>query len=242
VRYRAALHSEDSNDSRSSATGQDDWKKIADLFGFFTQQDRGIVNLAATGFGTDDDGRRATRRVVAGVAVSLAVHALMLAGWRGERVYRPEPPRPLAVRVQAPPPPPPVETPVAVPPPLAQQPARASKPRKPRPVIAVRPEPTAPAQPDPFIVEQAPEPAPPDTPRFDPEAARRMARSLANMRDPAKEGTAIGQFPEKPLETESRAARAIGAAKRRNCKDGIPGGLLAPLLLLADKKDSGCKW
>jgi hypothetical protein len=91
-------------------------------------------------------------------------------------------------------------------------------------VIAVTPEPAAPAQPDPFVVEQAPEPAPLDTPRFDPEAARRMARSLANMRDPAKEGTAIGQFPEKPLETETRAARAIGAAKRRNCKDGIPGG------------------
>jgi hypothetical protein len=36
--------------------------------------------------------------------------------------------------------------------------------------------------------------------------------------------------------------RAIGRAKRRDCKDGIPGGLLAPLILLLDKKDSGCKW
>lgn len=199
------------------------------------------MNLAATGFGMGDDGRRATRRVVAGVAVSLAVHALMLSGWRLERVQLPAPPRPLAVRVQ-PPPPPRVETPVAPPsPPAAERPARASRPRKPRPVIAVTPEPAAPAQPVPFVVEQAPEP-PPDTPRFDPEAARRMARSLANLRDPAREGTAVGQFPEKPLETETRAARAIGAAKRRNCKDGIPGGLLAPLLLLADKKDSGCKW
>jgi hypothetical protein len=109
-------------------------------------------------------------------------------------------------------------------------------------VIAVAPTP-APAQPDPFTVQQAPEPASePETPRFDREAARKMARSLANIRDPAKEGTAVGQFPEKPLETETRAARAIGAAKRRDCKDGLPGGLLGPLLILADKKDSGCKW
>jgi hypothetical protein len=91
-------------------------------------------------------------------------------------------------------------------------------------------------------VQQAPQPTEPETPHFDHEAARKMARSLAHIRDPAKEGTAIGQFPDKPLETETRAARAIGAAKRRDCKDGVPGGLLAPLLMLADKKDSGCKW
>jgi hypothetical protein len=92
-------------------------------------------------------------------------------------------------------------------------------------------------------VQQAPQAAQePETPRFDHEAARKMARSLAHIRDPAKVGTAIGQFPDKPLETETRAARAIGAAKRRDCKDGLPGGLLGPLLILADKKDSGCKW
>ncbi|MEN3276466.1 MAG: hypothetical protein V7631_2256 [Massilia sp.] len=184
-------------------------------------------------------------RIAAGVAVSLAVHALMLSNWRGPRppVELP-PPRPLTVRVQPPPPPASrVEAPPA--PPSAERPARHPQPRPPRlprpprPVIAVPPEP---ATPEPFVVEQAPQPAPADTPRFDPDAARRMARSLANLGDPARAGTAVGQFPEKPLETESRAARAIGAAKRRNCKDGIPGGLLAPLLLLADKKDSGCKW
>ncbi|MFC5459984.1 hypothetical protein [Massilia niabensis] len=192
-----------------------------------------------------------TQRIAAGVAVSLAVHVLMLASWRGvDRAPElpPEPPRPLAIRVQPPPPPPlRIETPPPPPPPAAAKaPARPATPRKPRPVIAVPPEPAAPAAPDPFVVEQAPrvpvEPPPADTPRFDLDAARKTARSLANLRDPAREGTAVAQFPEKPLETESRAARAIGAAKRRNCKDGIPGGLLAPLLLLADKKDSGCKW
>ena len=199
--------------------------------------------MAAPGMGAFDSGeRRTAQRIAAGVAISLAVHALVLSGWRFDPVRPAAPPRPLAVRVQAPPPPPRAETPAAPSPLAAERPARAPKPKKPRPVIAVRPDPATPAEPEPFVVEQAPEPAPADTPRFDPEAARRMARSLANIRDPAKEGTAIGQFPEKPLETETRAARAIGAAKRRNCKDGVPGGLLAPLLLLADKKDSGCKW
>lgn len=124
--------------------------------------------------------------------------------------------------------------------PAAKNPTRSVSPKRPRSVIALPPREQAPA--DAFVVDQPPEPAPPEAPRFDPDAARKMARSLAHMRDPAKEGTAIGQFPDKPLETESRAARAIGAAKRRDCKDGIPGGLLAPLILLADKKDSGCKW
>lgn len=206
-----------------------------------------MVNLAATGVEAGAGERRMTWRIATGIAVSLAVHALLLSSWRGggrPADAPPAPPRPLSIRVQAPPPPPRVETPAPPPPPLAAgRPARAPAPRKPRPVIAVPPDTAAPAAPDPFVVEQAPEAPPPtDTPRFDLDAARRTARTLANIRDPAREGTAVAQFPEKPLETESRAARAIGAAKRRNCKDGVPGGLLAPLLLLADKKDSGCKW
>lgn len=99
--------------------------------------------------------------------------------------------------------------------------------------------PTVPALPDAFTV--AP-PSAPAAPRFDPEAARSMARGLANAPDPAKAGTALAQLTPEPLETETRAARAISKAKRRDCKDGIPGGLLAPLLLMMDKKDSGCKW
>ena len=40
---------------------------------------------------------------------------------------------------------------------------------------------------------------------------------------------------------DEKLARQIQSAARPNCKDGIPGGLLAPLVLLMDKKDSGCK-
>ena len=189
---------------------------------------------------------RTERRIVAAIAVSLAVHAFVLNLQRRDVQHAPEQaPRPLAVRLRPPPPPPPAPrveaAPVAASRP-APRPPRRAQPDTPRPVIAVDPAP-APNQPDPFTVQQAPQAAEePETPRFDHEAARKMARSLAHIRDPAKEGTAIGQFPDQPLETETRAARAIGAAKRRNCKDGLPGGLLGPLLILADKKDSGCKW
>jgi type IV secretory pathway VirB10-like protein len=193
-----------------------------------------------------DDAGRAKRCLAAGIAVSLAVHALVLTMQR----HAPQrevaaPPRPIAVRLRPPPPPPPVprvEEAAPAPSTPAARPLQRTKRARPRSVIAVDRTP-APAQPDPFTVQQAPEPvSEPEPPHFDREAARRMARSLANIRDPAKEGTAIGQFPDKPLETETRAARAIGAAKRRDCKDGLPGGLLGPLLILADKKDSGCKW
>jgi hypothetical protein len=207
-----------------------------------------MERLAAAGspaFEAGADG--SNRRIAAGIALSLLVHALVLSMQRNEsQRAMAQPPRPLAVRLRPPPPPPPQTVPRVeeAPAPITRtpRPARRTQQRPPRAVIAVDPA-SAQHGPDPFTVQQAPEPAvEPDTPRFDPEAARKMARSLANMRDPAREGTAVGQFPDKPLETETRAARAIGAAKRRDCKDGLPGGLLGPLLILADKKDSGCKW
>jgi hypothetical protein len=186
-----------------------------------------------------------SRRIAAAIALSLLVHALVLSMQRNESQRdMAQQPHPLAVRLRPPPPPPAPRVEEAPAPPVTRRPrpARRTQQAPPRAVIAVDPA-RAQTQPDPFTVQQAPEPVvEPETPRFDPEAARKMARSLANMRDPAKEGTAVGQFPDKPLETETRAARAIGAAKRRDCKDGLPGGLLGPLLILADKKDSGCKW
>ncbi len=207
-----------------------------------------MATLAIAGGGTYDGAMgRVNRRILAGVALSLAVHALVLSLQRREAAHAPaQDARPLAVRLRPPPPPPPPaprvqQAPTPVPSP-APRPARRAQERAPRPVIAVEPAP-AQAQPEPFTVQQAPQATEEaQAPRFDREAARTMARSLSHIRDPAKVGTAIGQFPDKPLETETRAARAIGAAKRPNCKDGLPGGLLGPLLLLADKKDSGCKW
>jgi hypothetical protein len=185
-------------------------------------------------------------RLLVGIVLSLALHAALLLAWRqGRQASAPAgtaPSRSIAVWLRPPPSPPlPKAEPAPQPARSASDVARAARPRHRAPpdVIAMpaRPQ-AAPAQPDAFTVEP-PEPA---APRFDPEAARRTARELANAPDPAKAGTAVAQLPPKPLASETRAERAISRAKRRDCKDGIPGGLLAPLYLMLDKKDSGCKW
>ena len=180
-------------------------------------------------------------RPIAGLALSLALHAALLSAWRQDRIApQPTEAARTSIAVRLVPPPPKAEP--APPRPSATKPAPAAGPRRrvAPSVIALRP--AAPAPPAAFTVEPPAPSAPPSPPRFDPDAARKLARQLANEPDPAKAGTALARLPAKPLETETRAARAISQAKRRDCKDGIPGGLLAPLLLLMDKKDSGCKW
>ena len=82
-----------------------------------------------------------------------------------------------------------------------------------------------------------------DDAEFDMEAARKTARKMAGERDPSKVGTAVGQIPDKPLQTETQLARDIAQGKRGDCRTAYAGaGLLAPVLMLLDKKDSGCKW
>ena len=181
-------------------------------------------------------------RLIAGLMLSLALHAVLLLAWRQGK---PAPQSAEAARttidVWLRPPPPPKAEP-APPSASASKAAPAARPKRrvaPN-LIALPPlAPAAAAQPDAFTVEP---PEPLAAPRFDADAARKQARKLANEPDPARAGTAVAQFPAKPLETETKFARAIGRAKRRDCKDGIPGGLLAPLYLMMDKKDGGCKW
>ena len=190
--------------------------------------------------------RQGNRRVVIGITVSLAVHALFLLAYRDTNFKTmqivPDEPTVMSVLLAPPaPPPPPPEPPVArTTPSTPRAPAapRAARPAPPQAVIVV-PHSSQP-EPDPFVVQQeeTTEPAP----KFDMNAAREVARANAHLRDPSKEGTAVGQFPEPALQTETRLARGIARAKRADCKDGIPGGLLAPIYLLMDKKDSGCKW
>ena len=189
--------------------------------------------------------RRGNRRMVIGIAVSIAVHALFLAAYR-DTSFRtmqvvPDSPTVISVLIAPPPPPePPVTrtTPAAPSVPVKPVAPRATRPAPPQAVIAVPESPSA--EPDPFVVQQeeTAEPAP----KFDMNAAREVARANAHLRDPSKEGTALAQFPEPALQTESKLARGIRQAKRPDCKDGVPGGLLAPIYLLMDKKDSGCKW
>jgi hypothetical protein len=205
--------------------------------------------LPGSGFGPD---QRQLQRVAAGIAISLALHALLLSIYR-----QPQPapalaaPEPLTVRLRPAAPPSPVPIPVPaldtqalprqakpVPSVKRTRPAHPGNPARPaQPVIAVPAETRRPDE-ESFAVE----PAPTAAPTLDINAARSLAHRLAREPDPTKAGTALERLPPKPLETETRAARAIGAAKRADCKDGIPGGLLAPLYLMMDKKDSGCKW
>lgn len=188
-------------------------------------------------------------RLGIGLALSLAVHALLVFVWhigvlpakQDERAM----PRAIAVWLRPPPPKVAEVVPPAPPPPERKAKPNHSEQRvRPAPSTRVIAMP-APAQetkppPDVFAVEP---PAPADSaPRFDREAALRTARKVANEPDPAKVGTAVGPLPPKELATETKAARVISQAKRANCKDGLPGGLLGPLLILLDKKDSGCKW
>jgi hypothetical protein len=196
--------------------------------------------------------RTQATRIAAGIALSLLTHALLLVMYRQPAAPPATVPERLTVRLRpaAPPAPPPVDmaTPAESPPvpvPHARKPAR-----KPRPVIAVAPEKRQ-STAETYAVKPAPEPAPPSepattTPHFDLDAARSMARGmatkLANEPDPDKVGTALERLPKPPLQTESKFERAIKAAKRPDCKDGVPGGLLAPIFLAMDKKDSGCKW
>jgi hypothetical protein len=183
------------------------------------------------------------------VALSLVLHALLLAAYRNKPApvdaSKVAPSRSIAVWLRAPP--------AAVPERQAEPAAQAAAPqpaaraqRQRQRVIAVTPDRAAPPTPEPLAVEPEPKPTPAAgddaAPRFDPDAARKVARQLASAPDPTRAGTAVGQFPAKPYATETKAARAISQTRRPHCKDGIPGGLLAPLLLAMDKKDSGCQW
>ena len=188
-------------------------------------------------------------RLWIGLALSLAVHALLVFAWHIGvlPVRQDDRAMPRAIAVWLRPPPPKVAELVSPPPPKPEvkaKPNRTEQRVRPAPstnVIAL-PEPAASTKPPPDVFAVEP-PAPADSaPRFDREAALRTARKVANEPDPAKVGTAVGQLPPKELATETKAARVISQAKRADCKDGLPGGLLGPLLILMDKKDSGCKW
>ncbi|MBB3222254.1 hypothetical protein [Pseudoduganella umbonata] len=196
-------------------------------------------------------------RLVAGIAVSILLHALLLALWRTPGV----PPvqvderrwtQPLTIRIVPPPPPPEPVVRAEPPPPRAKpdKPAARPAPARAESITAERPEPdrTGPAM---TVVPARPadpaEPAPADsTPRFDPDAARSAARAMANDLD-TPSGNWVGEKLKKERELqetrEARLGRNIANSARPDCKTAYAGaGLLAPLIMLMDKKDSGCKF
>ena len=79
---------------------------------------------------------------------------------------------------------------------------------------------------------------------FDMETARRAARRVATEKDTTRPDSLAKRLDDHPLypaDHETRLQKGIAGAKRGDCRN-TPGGLLAPLVWLLDKKDSGCKW
>jgi hypothetical protein len=196
-------------------------------------------------------------RFTFGVAASILIHALLLTVLRPPAPVTSVPPawwsRPVTVRL-LPKPPEPVAPPMQESEPERTSAARLrperppARPKKPPEAIyapAPRRTPDAASRPG-----ERPEPAQPGAgadaaPRFDPEAAKAAARDIASQLDEPKSDAPNAQVRNGPRyrETkEQKLAREIKQSARPNCKDGIPGGLLAPLYLMMDKKDSGCKW
>lgn len=196
------------------------------------------------------------RGIVLGIAVSLLLHGALLYLWRHVQppVQQDTAPRVESIAVwirplaaKAPPPPAEVVKPKREPKPISkpklatarETPAAATAPAaSPQAITVVPASPATPAASTDTFRQETPE-----TPKFDMEAARRTARKMAGERDPSKVGTAVGQIPDKPLQTETQLARDIAQGKRGDCRTAYSGaGLLAPVLMLLDKKDSGCKW
>lgn len=189
--------------------------------------------------------------VLAGLAVSLLLHAVLLSGYRLSSPPEAAPAgRSMTVWLQpARPPAPsvagPASPPAAVKPlPRKRAPVAAAVAGVPAAVQAIQPPPPAEAQAAPLPREQDPLYAGQEPGRFDIDAAKKAARKVASEKDPAKAGTLTAQLEEHPLYPEQSAselARKIDGATRPSClKTG--GGLLAPLVWLMDKKDSGCKF
>ncbi|WP_342115535.1 hypothetical protein [Pseudoduganella sp. OTU4001] len=174
-------------------------------------------------------------RIAFGIFISLLLHVAAVVWLR-----LPEPsvvadPRIWLTQVEVrivPPPPPPIAPaqvePETAPAParVAAEPRRRQKERQRTAMVAVRP-----TKESTLILPPAGQGA---SKPFDREAAKAAARDIAAELDTG---------PVKYRETrDEKLARQIQNAARPNCKDGIPGGLLAPLYLMMDKKDSGCKW
>ncbi|MBB3117370.1 hypothetical protein [Pseudoduganella violacea] len=202
--------------------------------------------------------------MLAGIVVSLLVHALLILMYRGStpplKVLPPdEARRTTTVWLLRPAPPKPAAAPVApeAPPPVAQtKSGPAAKPVTRRQELAIRPrtekraaQPIREKPADEAIVAAPALPADPfaqpaSNGKFDLDAARKSARQLASepeLPDDAPLSRLKAQQRQRDIQ-EGKLAREMTKAARPDCKDGLPGGLLAPLFLLMDKKDHGCKW
>ncbi|MCM2566099.1 hypothetical protein [Janthinobacterium kumbetense] len=226
--------------------------------GKFSRSDMKVTTAMEFRIERSDGGRPLPNRrgIVLGIAVSLLLHGALIYLWRhvqpAARMDTAPRVESIAVWIRplaAKPPPPPAEVvkPKREPKPISkpklatvrETPAATVTPAaSPQAITVVPASPATPAASADTFRQETPE-----TPKFDMDAARKTARKMAGERDPSKVGTAVGQIPDKPLQTETQLARDIAQGKRGDCRTAYSGaGLLAPVLMLLDKKDSGCKW
>src|SRR5471030_290258 len=176
---------------------------------------------------------RNRRGIALGIAVSLLLHAGLIYVWRAVKpVATPDTgPRVESIAVwirplAAKPPPPPIAEAKPKPEPKPISTPKKAISREETPLITAQP----PSQ-NTISIAPATPPAPvatpdalsSDTPKFDMNAALRTARKVASERDPSKVGTAVGQIPDKPLQTETQLARDIAEGKRGDCRTAYAG-------------------
>ena len=85
--------------------------------------------------------------------------------------------------------------------------------------------------------------------KFDANAAMKSARKLATAKS-TKDDPAVAQIYDKPLygpPSDTPLGSAVGRTARGDCKSvasgtGILALIIVPVMILTDKKDSGCKW
>jgi type IV secretory pathway VirB10-like protein len=199
-------------------------------------------------FSFDQPSLRRRPGIVAGIAVSLVLHAVLLFGYRlSSPPEHQQPERAMTVWLQPAKPPqivakleplPPKVTKAA--PRVRSAPTPSSSPQaaEPQPTLAAQPRPaesqtiTLPPAPDPLHPELQPK-------QFDMNAALKTARKVANEKDPARAGLPVAQLDDHPLypeNHETQLQKGVASAKKGDClKDGAGLGLLAPLVWAFDK-------
>lgn len=217
--------------------------------------------MSAT-FSFDQPSLRRRPGLVAGIGVSLALHLVLLFGYRvshppaREQPQRsmtvwlqPLKPPPMVARIEPPPPPQPRRDKPDVAratPRVRNAPTASTTPQaaEPQPAVAAQPQVqpaesqaiTLPPAPDPLHPEQQPK-------QFDMNAALKTARKVANEKDPARAGLPVAQLDDHPLypeNHETQLQKGVASAKKGDClQKGAGLGLLAPLVWAFDKK---CKF
>jgi hypothetical protein len=204
------------------------------------------------------------RTLLPGVAVSLLLHAVLIAMFIAPK--RPEPQadaRRMMVWLTLPAKPATPLQPVKQPPAVAAvrqpraEPGQRPQPRRVQPeatVAAAQPQTQAPPQAqaqtevqlpaDPFAAAPAASPG-----NFDVNAAMKSARKLATAKS-TKGDPPVAQIYDKPLyglPGDTPLGSSVARTARADCKNvaagtGILALIIVPVMILTDKKDSGCKW